>query len=192
MGFKIICTGNPDVFGIAKNVREIYPQTKFISRSSGYDLTTDKGMLEFKSLLPKFNIFINHSQISPGVQEKLLLSARKTWTSGHIFTIGSVLEFEQWSWIEPEVTYEKNRLKTLSLQLSEENFKTSYITIGGLKKNDDDNMRLDPIKVAEVIQWILNKDLHIPHIYVDHLSNDLTNEWLSKRPSVHKENISLW
>lgn len=191
MCFKILCTGNPDVPGIARHIREIYPQTKFLSRSSGYDLNTDSGIIEFKSLLPEFDIFINHSQIAPGVQENLLLSARKVWSSGHIFTIGSVLEFEQWSWIEPEVTYEKNLLKTLSLQLSEENFKTTYITIGGLKKHDNDNMRLDPVKVAEVIKWILDKDLYIPLIYVDNLSNDLTNEWLLKRPSVHTENISL-
>lgn len=191
MSLRIICTGNPDVPGIAKHIKEIYPQTKFISRSSGYDLTTNSGILEFKSLLPGFDIFINHSQIASGVQENLLLYARKIWSSGHIFTIGSVLEFEQWSWIEPEVTHEKNRLKTLSLRLSEEHFKTSYITIGGLKKHENDNMRLDPIKVAEAIRWILDNGLHIPLIYVDNLSNDLTNEWLSKKPSVDKENISL-
>lgn len=191
MDHRIICTGNPHVSGIAKHIKDLYPQTKFISTSLGYDLTTDHGFNEFESLLPKYDVFINHSQIAAGIQEKLLLSARQSWISGHVITIGSVLEFDKWSWIEPEVTNEKNLLKNLSLQLSEEHFKTSYITVGGLKKHDSDNMRLDPKKVAEIIQWILEKDLYIPLIYIDNLSNDLTNQWLSKKFSVRKENTDL-
>jgi hypothetical protein len=191
MVYKIVCTGNPDTSGIAKYLKIIYPTTIFVSRGTGYDLSTYDGIEKFTSLLSDCNIFINHSQLPPTGQQELLLLAKKHWTQGHVITIGSVLEFEKWKWIEPEVHEEKNRLKNLSLELSEEYFKTTYITIGGLKKNDNDQTRLDPKKVAEVIKWIIESDLHIPLIYVDRLNNNLTQQWLNKNPNADTTNKDL-
>jgi hypothetical protein len=182
MSYKILCTGNPNIPGISKNIKEIFPETKFVSRSSGFDLLSYEGIKKFKSVLPDYNIFINHSQLLPNGQRQLLDLTKQIWNnSGHVINIGSVLEFDQWSWIDPEAAEEKKKLKDLSLNLNSESFKTTHIIVGGLSTTNLDTMRLDPKEVATTIQWILQTKIHIPLIYVDNVSDQLTQEWLAKR-----------
>jgi hypothetical protein len=181
MSLKILCTGNPNVPGIAYYIKEIFPDTIFISRSNGFDLLTNQGLDKFKNVIKNYNIFINHSQLIPTGQVKLLKIVHDSWSNGHVINIGSVLEFEKWKWIDIDSAREKIKLKELSLELNSENFKTSHIIIGGLRSTDNDTMRLDPKEVAESIKWILERGIHIPLLYIDHVSDQLTEDWLKKK-----------
>ena len=173
---KILCTGNPN-FGIARSLYKTYTETTFISRANGYDLITDEGIDKFKKLLPNYNIFINHSQLEGDSQRKLLTYTKQMWQTGHVINIGSVLEFEQWEWIEPIVAEEKRQLRKLSLQLNSEYFKTTHLIVGGLQSSNDDPLRIHTDKVAETIKWILENENHIPLLYVDHVSDELIERY---------------
>lgn len=174
---KILCTGNPSG-GIAQSLRNIYPDITFVSRTNGYDLTSENGIEKFKALLPNFNVFINHSQLEGDFQRQLLLHASQAWTNGHVISIGSVLEFPKWEFIEPEAAKEKRRLRDLSLALSSEHFKTTHLIVGGLQSCNDDPLRIHTDRIAETIKWILENENHIPLMYVDHVSDELVNRYL--------------
>ena len=174
---KILCTGNPKD-GIACSLKAIYPDTMFISRSNGYDLTTDDSKDKFKKLLPDYNVFINHSQLCGDLQRQLLTVVSQAWTHGHVINIGSVLEFKKWEFIEPSAAEEKRRLRDLSLELSSEHFKTTHLIVGGLQSCNDDPLRIHTDRVAETIKWILENENHIPLLYVDHVSDELVKRYL--------------
>jgi len=181
MNEKIVCTGNPNEPGIARHIFNLFPNSLFLSRNSGYDLLSEEGISKFKSIIKNYNIFINHSQLPPNGQEILLDIAADEWSQGHIITIGSVLEFEKWSWIDFESAESKKKLREKSLNLLSEKLKTTYIIVGGLKRNDNDHMRLDPSKVAEVIEFVINSKFNLPLIYIDDVSDELTEFWLEKK-----------
>lgn len=181
MNSKILCTGNPSVPGIAKHIKTLLPETVFLSRESGIDLLTDAGIDKFKEIIVDFDIFINHSQLPPTGQEKLLDVAATHWSTGHIISIGSVLEFDQFSWIDPVSAESKKRLKEKSLSLLSEKLKTTYIIVGGLQSNDRDQMRLDPARVAEIIKFVVDCEFNLPLIYVDNISDKLTDYWTKKK-----------
>jgi hypothetical protein len=174
---KILCTGNP-TFGIAQSLQKLYPDTTFVSRTNGYDLTTEEGLTKFKNLLPKFDVFINHSQLPGDLQRILLTHTRKAWTRGHVVNIGSVMEFPNWEWIEPTAAEEKRKLRDLSLNLSTEYFKTTHLIVGGLQSCNNDPLRIHTDRVAETIKWVLENENHIPLLYVDHVSDELVKRYL--------------
>jgi hypothetical protein len=175
---KILCTGNPSG-GIAQSIQRLYPDTTFISRSNGYDLTTDEGIDKFKNIISNFNVFINHSQLQgTTLQRDLLLYTRKAWTEGYVINIGSVIEFKRWEWLEPAAAEEKRQLRDLSLELSSEHFKTTHLVVGGLQSCNNDPLRIHTDRVAETIKWILENENHIPLLYVDHVSDELIKRYL--------------
>lgn len=173
---KILCTGNPS-FGIAQSLQKIYPDTTFISRSNGYDLTTEEGVNKFKKLVLEYEVFINHSQLESDHQRQLLNYTKQVWTTGHVINIGSVIEFNQWEWIEPTVAEEKRQLRDLSLSLSSEHFKTTHLIVGGLQSCNDDPLRIHTDRIAETIQWVLENQNHVPLMYVDHVSDELIERY---------------
>lgn len=174
---KILCTGNP-TFGIAQSLQKLYPDTVFVSRTNGYDLTTEEGLTKFKNLLPEFDVFINHSQLPGDLQRTLLTCTREAWTCGHVVNIGSVMEFPKWEWIEPAAAEEKRKLRDLSLNLSTEYFKTTHLIVGGLQSCNNDPLRIHTDRVAETIKWVLENENHIPLLYVDHVSDELVKRYL--------------
>jgi len=176
---KILCTGNPKD-GIACSLKAIYPDTTFISRSNGYDLTTPAGLNKFKSLLPDYDIFINHSQLQGNLQSQLLTLVSKAWTHGQVVNIGSVLEFKKWEFIEPTAAEEKRKLRDLSLELSSEHFKTTHLIVGGLQSYNNDPLRIHTDCVAETIKWILENRNHIPLLYVDRVSDELIKQYIKQ------------
>lgn len=174
---KILCTGNPTI-GIAQSLQKLYPDTTFISRASGYDLTTKDGIDKFKELLPNYNVFINHSQLEGDLQRQLLMYVRHAWVTGHVVNVGSILEFKKWEFIGPEAAEEKRLLRDLSLELSSENFKTTHLIVGGLQSCNNDPLRIHTDRIAETIKWILENENHVPLMYVDKVSDELVKRYL--------------
>ena len=174
---KILCTGNPSG-GIAQSLQKIYPNITFISRANGYDLSTQAGIEQFKNLLPNYNVFLNHSQLTGDLQRQLLIHASQAWPKGHVISIGSVMEFKKWEWIEPAAAEEKRQLRDLSLELSSEHFKTTHLIVGGLQSCNSDPLRIHTDRVAETIKWVLENENHVPLLYVDHVSDELIKRYL--------------
>lgn len=165
--FKIICTGNPEDRGIAMAMKKLFPETTFISSRLGYDLSKDEGIEKFKKELLTHNVLINSAQVMPGIQLKVLQIAREIWTSGHVFNIGSICEFEQWEHIDPLCTAEKLELRRAGLDMFSKEFKTTHVVTGGFQSLDShsDN-KMDPIHIAKVIKFALEFEKHIPIISV--------------------------
>jgi len=166
---KILCTGNPNKGTLAKGIREVFPDADFVHLSNGYDFTTQAGLDKFREKIKDYNLFINASRINLGVQLSLLKITREEWLAGHVFNIGSVLEYEHFSWFDPKVTEDKLILRAASIDMCSEKFKTTHIIMGGCKdESPNKDVKMDPASVAKIIQWIANApNIHIPIIGIE-------------------------
>lgn len=165
---KIICTGNPDASTIASSVRKYFPDATFVHKSKGFDLTTESGLLLFEKIVKDYDVFINSSYIGPGIQEQLLVSTRKVWNKGHVFNIGSTIEYQTFETDDKLYLESKLSLKNKSMELCRPDFKTTHIIVSGFKNNDP---------IVKTIRWIMTvKDADIPIIGVN--DNQLSEEFL--------------
>ena len=178
---KILCTGNPNVMGIAHAVNRVWPTTSFISRTTGYDLATQEGLSKFKETIAEYDVFINNSQVVPGTQEALLNIANEVWAHGHVFNIGSVAEYPRWEWFDPPYSAEKKSLRNRSLDLCNENFKTTHRVVGGFQDMSPTTAhKMDPITIVNTIKWILESEFDVPLIGIERLA-DHKNYWKDKQ-----------
>lgn len=166
---NIVCTGNPDKEStIAHSIKKFFPSTVFLHKSNGYDLQTVNGLILFEAEIKKHDVFINSSYIGPGVQEKLLDATRNVWTSGHVFNIGSTVEYQSFNVEDDTYLESKLSLRNRSIELCRPDFKTTHVIVSGFKNNDP---------IAKTIRWILSvKDADIPIIGVN--DNQLSEEFL--------------
>lgn len=166
MKHNIICTGNPDISrNLAYTVRKYFPDAKFIYKSNGYDLLTENGLKLFQDEISNYNVFLNCSYIDAGVQESLLKITRRNWITGHVFNIGSIVEFitEFHNELLPnsDISYVNSKisLKKVSAFLGTYDFKSTYMILGGFKDVlSSTDPRLDPNRILEIIKWILTAD----------------------------------
>jgi hypothetical protein len=166
--YKILCTGNPAHPGIAKAIKQVFCEVTFVSRTYGYDLTTQESLESFKSIIPNYNVFINNSQIGVRVQEKILKLIHENCKEGHVFNIGSIAEFKKWEWFDPPYTEEKRSLRETSLSFDDKLFKTTHVTVAGFQDATPGNeWKMDPIEIANIIKWILEKNINIPIIAIE-------------------------
>lgn len=166
---KIICTGNPSKnYTIANSIKNFFPDTTFIHHSNGFDLTSNLGLELFQQQLSNHSVLLNCSYIAPGIQEKLLNIAREVWNQGHVFNIGSFVEFKSNNIDDQAYLESKKNLRDQSLKLCNDKFKITHITVDGYKCNNDVNSnKMSVDSIAKTIQWILNeKDFFIPFIGV--------------------------
>jgi hypothetical protein len=169
---KILCTGNPVDYTIARAVKEIFPEADCAARATGYDLRMWEPADEefFCNNIVKYNVLINSSFISSGAQLKILELTKQHWKVGHVFNIGSTAEYEGRNSFFPEYSIQKRALRDTSLSLNSRYFKTTHMTVGGLidMKPGNENA-LEPIQVAKIIKWILDSNINIPIIGVEKL-----------------------
>jgi hypothetical protein len=178
---KILCTGNPNDMGIAHAVKRVWPNASFVSRTNGYDLSTQEGLDKFKETIAEYDVFVNNSQVVPGTQETLLNITSKVWTTGHVFNIGSVAEYKRWEWFDPLYSAEKRSLRELSLELCNEHFKTTHIVVGGFQDmSPNTEHKMDPINIVNAINWILTSEFDVPLIGIERLA-DHKNYWKDKQ-----------
>jgi len=170
MQYKILCTGNPNDYTVARAVKSVFPTADFASRSTGYDLRMWEIKDEefFKSRIVNYNVLINSSFISNGAQQKILTMTAAAWSKGHIFNIGSTAEYEGRHSRLSAYSIEKRALRDTSLALCTDSIKTTHITVGGLNDNKPGHEHwLDPVHVAKAIQWILDNKVNIPIIGIE-------------------------
>ncbi len=182
--FRILCTGNPNDVGLAKSIKSLYPETTFLSRSSGYDLFefTCDTEIKFREQLKLHNVFINYSWVTYGVQQKLLQITAEEWIKGHVINIGSTNEDHNvLARLEPEYTEDKLKLRSLSLQLNNEHFKTTHVVVGGFQATSVGSMpNMDPINIANAIKWIIEQEFEIPIIGIQK-SSDYIRNWIRQQ-----------
>lgn len=175
---KIICTGNPHIEGIAKELGKIYENITFVSRSTGYDLLTNEGMRNFQEQLNEHTVLINNSHIGYGVKKRILRIAKDIWSQGHVINIGSYNEIKKYSLGLFESAHDATELRELGFDLGNEKFKVTHLMVGpfrsGVKPMSDCTM--DPSKIAKTIKWVLEADFQIPIISAIEMS-DYIRDW---------------
>ena len=153
----VLCTGNPDRQGsIASGIREVFPNTTFIHRSNGYDLTK----VSIKDIKSKHNCFINTAYIEHGIQLKLLNDYFESVKIGEVFNIGSTHEYDNLS-KDKDYAVNKIMLRNRSLELNNYRINSIHIVLG--EKN-----KITPIRVAKLIKWITEQEMKFPIIGFDH------------------------
>jgi hypothetical protein len=172
--YKILCTGNPDDYTVARSVRKIFPNVDFACRHTGYDLRMWEHATEdfFREKIKDYNVLINSSFISNGAQQKILEIAHELWHDKdcHVFNIGSTAEYEGRNSFLPHYSVQKRALRDMSLSMSSAKFKTTHMTVGGLNDNKPENKDcLDTIEIANAIKWILDNKVNIPIIGIEKL-----------------------
>lgn len=173
MNFKILCTGNPEHFTVARGVKQIFPTADFASRATGYDLRMWDPADEdyFKKQIVNYNVLINSSFVSNGAQQKILEITHSIWSEGYVFNVGSTAEYEGRNSFLPHYSAQKRALRDMSLSLCSGKFRTTHMTVGGLndmKPGNENN--LNPIYVASAIKWILDNDINVPIIGLEQLN----------------------
>jgi len=175
--YRILCTGNPNDYTIARAVKQIFPNADFACRSTGYDLrmwnTADEEY--FKKNIVNYNILINSSFIANGTQQKILELTYELWkdTDCYVFNVGSTAEYEGRNSFLSHYSVQKRALKDTSLSMCSKKFKTTHMTVGGLNDNKTNNENnLDPVHVATSIKWILANKVQIPIIGIEQFHNE--------------------
>jgi len=175
MTYKILCTGNPADYTVARAIKKVFPTADFASRSTGYDLRMwdPKDEDHFKKNIVNYNVLINSAFIANGAQQKILEITYDLWETGHVFNIGSTAEYEGRNSFLPHYSVQKRALRDMSLSMCSVKFKTTHMTVGGLNDNKSGNEHnMDPIHIASTIKWILENTVQIPIIGVEKFSDE--------------------
>jgi hypothetical protein len=183
--FKILCTGNPNDRGVPNALQKLYPTATFLSRTTGYDFYEFSGVTEQKlrEQLRTHNVLINYSWVTERAQHKILRIAAEEWTHGHVINIGSTNEDNEIiARAEPSYTEDKRQLRRLSLDLNNENFKTTHVVVGGFQGPSPGSAKtMDPMYVANSIKWIIEQDFEVPLFGIQQ-SSDYIRNWIKAIP----------
>lgn len=164
---KVICTGNPDnPFTIANGIRKLYPNTTFLHRSNGWDLTNPLLESNIKQQFAEHNTFINASYIGPGVQYRLLELCNQSVKFCDVVNIGSTHEYDKLG----RICYQESKLnlRNLSLDLNTYRFKTCHLILGHLNTSIDACARQIKIDtVCNTIPWIFKQSFDVTIMSID-------------------------
>lgn len=165
---KVLCTGNPNTpSNLAFGIKKIFPNTTFVHKSNGWDLT-DPGLEQrLKILFRQHNTFINASYIDSFVQSRLLELCQESAKYCDVFNIGSTHEYDGLGSVEYQNS--KIDLRTKSLKFNTYRFKTHHIIVGGINKHQDPAVKdwLSIDEVCNIIPWIIEQRFSIPIICLD-------------------------
>lgn len=165
---KILCTGNPDHTEkktIAAGVKEIFTNVDFACRNTDYNLEfSDNEQLEyFRKNICNYDVFLNCSSVN---QYWLLQEAKASFdTYGKpckVVNIGSSIEFEGVFNQHHEYRLEKNRLRDLSLFLTEPKFQSTHLICFGINDGVKHPNGLTVLQIAKTIKWILDQEIQVP------------------------------
>jgi NADP-dependent 3-hydroxy acid dehydrogenase YdfG len=175
----MIITGN-DKFGLAAELKKLYPDAIMISREAGYDLSTTKDRNRLAELSLEHDTFINCSALFKFNQTLVLESVYKKCLEQHhnikILSIGSTTDRVKkgTSWL---YNAEKKALRDYSNSLAllgtwGDGPKVSLISFGSLsnvQEKHPDRTCLAIERAASYVKWVLDQpfDININEISVD-------------------------
>ena len=180
---KILMTGNPQT-GLAKEVYNLYPDTTFISRASGYDLTSQEGQKNLAKLALEYDVIINSSALWKFNQTVLLDQIYKSCVENkhypYIICIGSTTDRvkKAGAWL---YNAEKKALRDYCNTLGMTGVwstapKVTLISLGSLsnvqhKHPERTCMPIDT--AAEYIKWLIEQPTNI---CINEISIDIKQE----------------
>lgn len=167
---RVVCTGNPDNQStLASGIKKIFPNTTFIHRSNGWDLSdqTTQAQQKLKDVFAQHNTFINASYIGHGVQSYLLQLCHQSVKYCDVFNFGSTHEYDGLG--PAQYQQSKLDLRNNSLKLNSYRFQTYHIVLGGIKMQSRPETQdwLDISTICQIIPWILDQPFKIPLIAID-------------------------
>jgi NADP-dependent 3-hydroxy acid dehydrogenase YdfG len=168
---KICITGNTTV-GLSAALAKIYPTATFMSRTTGYDLTSLVGQTKCAITVLEHDVFINCAALWKFNQTTLLDIVYKNCIdsdhSRHIISIGSTTDRVKngKAWL---YNAEKKALRDYSNTLAlggvwGEGPKISYVSVGTLSNNQTkhpDRLCMDIDVAASYIKWVIDQPRHI-------------------------------
>jgi hypothetical protein len=162
---KVVCTGNPNKpYTIANGIKKIWPNTTFLSLSTGWDLLTSTDD-SLKEVFSKHNTFINASYVGPKIQSRLLELCNQSVKFCDVINIGSTHEYDGNG--SEEYQNSKLDLREKSLRLNTFRFQTYHMILGLLQNSTNLSYSLDIDDVCQYIMWILSQEVNIPLITID-------------------------
>lgn len=182
---QILVAGNKE-YGLAKSIAQLYPDAKFLSRSSGYNLGKQEVRQQTADDSLDYDVVLLISALGEFKQTLLLESIIKKWQEtnhkGYIIALGSSADtpVKGSSWSYP---VEKRALRAYCRQLSQiassdnpNNWKVTYLSPGNMHTpKQDEKMpgikKLDTDYVAGIIKWLLEQpqDVNISEICLDRI-----------------------
>lgn len=180
---KILITGNPN-FGLASELFKLYPDATFISRKTGYDLTTKEGYRKLGEIIADYDVFINSSALWKFNQTLVLDYVYKKCVeikhNIRIICIGSTTDRvkKATSWI---YNAEKKALRDFANSLSltgvwDSGPTVSLISFGSLsnvQEKHPSRICLELSRAASYVKWLIDQplDICINEISIDPLQH---------------------
>jgi len=176
---KILIAGNKD-FGLAKELYKLYPEADFLSRATGYDLTSSDGQKRCAERVLGADVFINCSALWKFNQTVLLDTVYKKCTENnhrpYIICIGSTTDRVKkgGAWL---YNAEKKALRDYCNTLGMNGVwgaapKITLISFGSLSNvqaKHPDRKCMDIDRAANYIKWLVDQpaDVCINEISID-------------------------
>jgi hypothetical protein len=171
MNKKILVAGNAN-YGLAKELYNLYPDATFMSRSTGYDLTSAEGQAKASALMLDCDIFINCSALWKFNQtvllDKLYKFAVENNKCPYIICIGSTTDRVKkgGSWLyNAEKKALRDYCNTLGIAgVWEGKPKVTLISYGSLSNVSEKHPTrtcLDITVAASYIKWLIDQPNYI-------------------------------
>jgi NADP-dependent 3-hydroxy acid dehydrogenase YdfG len=171
MNKKILIAGNAS-YGLAKELYNLYPEATFMSRSTGFDLTSAAGQTKASELMLDYDIFINCSALWKFNQtvllDKLYKFAVENNKRPYIICIGSTTDRVKKSgaWLyNAEKKALRDYCNTLGIAgVWDTGPKVTLISFGSLTNVSDKHPNrkcLDITVAASYIKWLIDQPDYI-------------------------------
>jgi NADP-dependent 3-hydroxy acid dehydrogenase YdfG len=178
---KILVAGNSN-YGLAKEIKKIYPDAFFASRSTGFDLTSKTYQDNFSTLSLEYDIILNISALWKFNQTVLLDNVYKKCVENkhrpYIICVGSTTDRVKNSkvWLyNSEKKALRDYCNTLGLNgVWGDGPKITLISFGSLtnvQNKHPDRICFDITQAANYIKWLIDqpKEICINEISIDPL-----------------------
>lgn len=171
-------------YGLAKSIKQLYPSTTSLSRSTGYNLSKAETRQNVAEMSLNSDIFLLVSALGDFNQVQLLREIVLKWQeknhNGYIIAVGSSADtpVKGTSWIYP---VEKKALRAYCRQLSQivagespPCWKITYLSPGNLNTPRQEEKfpsipKLDCDYVAKIIGWLISQP---PNVNISELCLD--------------------
>ena len=173
-------------YGLAKSIKDLFPETVSLSRSTGYNLGKPEIRQRVVEMSLGFDVMLLVSALGDFNQTQLLRDTVLKWQEmnhgGYIIAVGSSADtpVKGTTWVYP---VEKRALRSYCRQLSQmvasdspPKWKITYLSPGNLHTPKQDEKlpsvpKLDCDYVAKIIAWLIDqpRDINISELCLDQI-----------------------